>query len=73
MGAVAADDDYDVASRKKLLAVLSSSPVVGALQSAKILEVMAGYGRNVKVLKMFDPRSITIVDILQDHIAMAAK
>lgn len=32
---------------------------------------MAGYGRNVPVLKEFEPKSITIIDILQDHITAA--
>jgi hypothetical protein len=53
VGAVAADEDYDVESRKKLLEILQSSIIVGALQNGRILEVMAGCARNVGLLKMF--------------------
>jgi hypothetical protein len=71
--AVAADSEYDIESRKRLFEILHSSIVGGILQNSKILEVMAGYGRNVGIFKTFKPKSITIIDILQDHIDKAAK
>ena len=34
---------------------------------------MAGYGRNVSILKSFKPKDITIVDIVEEHITKAER